>query len=42
MTDMMLEDYARAYKFNAVSFRYFNACGASEDTNGQVKGATHR
>lgn len=42
MTDMMLEDYARAYKFNAVSFRYFNACGASEDTSlGQVKGATH-
>lgn len=42
MTDMMLEDYNRAYKFNAVSFRYFNACGASEDGSlGQVKGATH-
>ena len=42
MVDMMLEDYNRAYDFNAVSFRYFNACGASEDGSlGQVKGATH-
>lgn len=42
MTDMMLEDYNRAYNFNAVSFRYFNACGASENGSlGQVKGATH-
>ena len=42
MVDMMLEDYNRAYNFNAVSFRYFNACGASEDGPlGQIKGATH-
>ena len=38
--ETMLKDYASAYGLNSVSFRFFNAAGASEDL-GQVFGATH-
>ena len=42
MIDMMLESYHRAYGFDYVSFRYFNACGADpRGRHGQEPGATH-
>jgi UDP-glucose 4-epimerase len=42
MIDMILESYHRAYDFNYVSFRYFNACGADSNArHGQEPGATH-
>ena len=42
MVDMMLESYHRAYGFDYVSFRYFNACGADpQGRHGQAPGATH-
>ena len=31
MVEQILEDYSRAYKFNYVSLRYFNAAGADPD-----------
>lgn len=42
MIDMMLESYRKAYNFDYVSFRYFNACGADpQGRHGQEPGATH-
>ena len=42
MTEIMLEDYARAYNFNSVSLRFFNVAGADLDCElGQEKSATH-
>ena len=42
MTEIMLEDYARAYGLNSVSLRFFNVAGADVDGEmGQEKSATH-
>lgn len=42
MTEVMLEDYARAYGINSVSLRFFNVAGADSDGEmGQEKQATH-
>ncbi len=42
MGEILLHDYYTAYSINSVSFRYFNAVGASESaTIGQEPGATH-
>jgi UDP-glucose 4-epimerase len=42
MIEWMLEAYHRAYDFDYVSFRYFNACGADPHArHGQEPGATH-
>ena len=42
MTELMLEDYARAYNMNSVSLRFFNVAGADSDGDmGQEKQATH-
>ena len=42
MIEWMLQAYHRAYDFDYVSFRYFNACGAdSQGRHGQAPGATH-
>lgn len=42
MTEIMLEDYARAYNINSVSLRFFNVAGADIDGEmGQEKQATH-
>ena len=40
MTEIMLQDYARAHGLNSVSLRLFNVAGAHEDL-GQEKDATH-
>lgn len=40
--EQLLTDSSRAYKFSAVSLRYFNACGADfKGRHGQELGATH-
>ena len=40
--EWMLQSYHKAYNFNYVSFRYFNACGAdSQGRHGQESNATH-
>lgn len=40
--EWMLQDYARAYNLDYVSFRYFNATGADPSSrHGQDPGATH-
>ena len=43
MTELMLEDYSKAYGLNYISTRYFNAAGADPDgTNGYTQEpATH-
>ena len=42
MVEMMLESFHRAYGFDYVAFRYFNACGADiQARHGQEPGATH-
>ena len=42
MIEMMLAAYHKAYGLDYVSFRYFNACGADDQTrHGQERGATH-
>ena len=42
MTEIMLKDFARAYKMNSVSLRFFNVAGAdSEGELGQEKDGTH-
>ena len=42
MTEIMLNDYAKAYGINSVSLRFFNVAGAdSEGEFGQEKDATH-
>lgn len=42
MTEIMLEDFARAYNMNSVSLRFFNVAGADTDGEmGQEKAATH-
>lgn len=42
MTELMLEDYARAYDMSSVSLRFFNVAGADSDGEmGQEKQATH-
>lgn len=42
MTEIMLNDYARAYNMNSVSLRFFNVAGADTLMEmGQVKAATH-
>lgn len=42
MTEIMLEDYARAYGMTSVSLRFFNVAGAdTEGELGQEKQATH-
>jgi UDP-glucose 4-epimerase len=42
MTELMLDDYARAYGMNSVSLRFFNVAGADSDCEmGQEKQATH-
>ena len=42
MTEWMFRAYQRAYGFDYVAFRYFNACGAdSQARHGQSSGATH-
>jgi len=42
MIEWMLKSYARAYDFDYVAFRYFNACGADPQArHGQEPGATH-
>lgn len=38
--ERILQDYYSAYGLNSISFRYFNAAGASKDL-GQAHGATH-
>lgn len=40
--EWLLQDYARAYSLDYVSFRYFNATGADpQGRHGQAPGATH-
>jgi UDP-glucose 4-epimerase len=42
MTEVMLNDFARAYGMNSVSLRFFNVAGADSDGEmGQEKAATH-
>ena len=42
MAEKVIEDCAKAYGFNAIALRYFNACGADKEVrHGQVKSATH-
>ena len=42
MTEIMLNDFAKAYNMNSVSLRFFNVAGAdSEGEMGQEKQATH-
>lgn len=42
MIEWMLKAYARAYDFDYVAFRYFNACGADPQArHGQEPSATH-
>ena len=42
MIEMILESYHKAYGFDYVAFRYFNACGADmQAKHGQEFGATH-
>lgn len=42
MIEWLLKSYNRAYNFDYVAFRYFNACGAdSQARHGQEPGATH-
>lgn len=42
MVEWMLRSYNRAYNFDFVAFRYFNACGADPQArHGQEPGATH-
>ena len=42
MIEWLLKAYSRAYDFDYVAFRYFNACGAdSQARHGQEPGATH-
>lgn len=42
MIEWMLRSYQRAYGLDYVAFRYFNACGADNQTrHGQAPGATH-
>jgi len=42
MAEQVLKDCAIGYKFNVVSLRYFNACGAdTQGHHGQLKAATH-
>jgi len=42
MTEIMLNDFARAYGMNSVSLRFFNVAGADSDGEmGQEKDATH-
>ena len=42
MIEWMLKSYDRAYDFDFVALRYFNACGAdSRARHGQAPGATH-
>jgi UDP-glucose 4-epimerase len=42
MIEMAMEAYRKAYNFDYVAFRYFNACGAdSKGRHGQEPGATH-
>jgi UDP-glucose 4-epimerase len=42
MIEMILESYHKAYGFDYVAFRYFNACGADiQARHGQEFGATH-
>jgi UDP-glucose 4-epimerase len=41
MGEYLLRDYGRAYDFDTVCFRYFNAAGAYKAELGQEPGATH-
>jgi UDP-glucose 4-epimerase len=42
MIEWMLASYAKAYRLDSVSFRYFNACGADPQArHGQEAAATH-